>query len=154
MAPTVKALAAYAGAAANSDRQAQNNSRSQVIREPPRSPSAGLFHAEEIASERRRRGGSAIPTPEDQDEQGQKIRNHVHKKRRDVHAERLELQLQRLCAAEDQGAGKSPERIPFCEYDERDGDEAAAGSHALVPCQSERKRKMGAADRAQRPRDG
>src|SRR5580700_3760877 len=108
-----------------------------------------LFHPDKSSTKRRRSSRLAAPSPQHEDQQRQQIRRHVHDERRYVGARGLKLQLQALGAAEQQRAGDCPERIPFGENDERDGDKAAARGHALGPGECERDRHMRAGNAAE-----
>src|SRR5580704_1862418 len=101
-----------------------------------------LFHPDKGSTKRRRSRRLTPPSPQHEDQQRQQIRRHVHDERRYVGARGLKLQLQALGAAEQKRAGDRPERIPFGENDERDGDETAARGHALGPGERERERHM------------
>src|SRR5580693_605677 len=112
-----------------------------------------LFHPDKSSTKRRRSSRLASPSPQDEDQQRQQIRRHVHDERRYVGARGLKLQLQALGAAEQQRAGDCPERIPFGENDERDSDKAAAGGHALGPGERERDRHVRAGNAAEQARE-
>src|SRR5271157_1928862 len=146
MAPTMRFSAAAAGHAAISGSKAIRSILSLVMTASSLYSSRGLFHAEETAAESRRRGGSASQAPESQNHQCEQVGDHVHQEWRDVDAARLELQLQRLSAAENERADDGPEGVPAGEDHQRDGDEASARGHAFVPGQRDGQRQMGAAD--------
>src|ERR1700731_3764339 len=76
-----------------------------------------LFHPDKGSTKRRRSSRLASPSPQDEDQERQQIRRHVHDERRYVGARGLKLQLQALGAAEKKRAGDRPERIPFGEND-------------------------------------
>jgi hypothetical protein len=59
------------------------------------------------------------------------------------------LQLQALGAAEQERPGNGPERIPFGEDHQRNGNEAAACGHSLGPGERQRHRNMRACNPAE-----
>src|ERR1700730_5972047 len=59
-----------------------------------------LFHPDKGSTKRRRSSRLASPSPQDEDQQRQQIRRHVHDERRYVGARSLKLQLQTLRTAE------------------------------------------------------
>src|SRR5207237_4509461 len=90
---------------------------------PPGSMSSlSLEHAAEAA----RRGVAPHAAPGREHGEAQHVGQHVEHERRDRHAARLQLQLERDGPAEEKGAGDGAQRLPAREDDERDRDEAAA----------------------------